>query len=216
MAISFRNIPPNLRVPLAYFEFDPSLAGTATSLQNALLLGTVADGEALEPNTLTVVFSADQVRALVGIGSALGRQAEAWFRNNASVPLSILAAPQTGFTEGIGSIEWAGPAIGGGVIPLYIGGRIVQIIVSPGDDDVAISAAAVGAINADERIAVTAAVSTVNRAITEITAAQAGVLGNLKIQFALAGAVGGEIMPEGVTATVVQMTDTAAGGTPGA
>jgi phage tail sheath gpL-like len=212
MAISFRNIPPNLRVPLAYFEFDPSLAGTATSLQKALLLGTVppiGPGVTLPPNTLTEVFSADQVRALAGTGSALGRQAEAWFRNNASVPLSIIAAEETGFTAGEGSIEWTGPAVGGGVIPLYIGGRIVRIVVSAGDDDIAISVAAADAINADARVAVSAEVSTINRARTEITAAQAGSLGNLKIQLALAGAVGGEIMPEGVGATITQMGDDA-------
>jgi phage tail sheath gpL-like len=205
MAITFRNIPPNLRVPLAYFEFDPSLAGTATSLQNALLLGTVDVNDpdvTLEPNKVTPVFSADQARAYAGIGSAFGRQAEAWFRNNASVPLYLVAADETGLSAGTRDIEWTGPAVAGGIIPLYIGGRLVRILISPGDDDVAISAAAVEAINADPRVGVTAVVSANNRAVTEITAAQAGILGQLKVDFALAGVIGGEIMPEGVNATV--------------
>jgi phage tail sheath gpL-like len=206
VAISFRNIPPNLRVPLAYFEFDPSLAGTATSLQNALLLGTVPAGAALQPNVVTPVFSADQARALAGTGSAFGRQAEAWFRNNASVPLYVVAAAETGLSVGTCEIEWTGPATAGGVIPLYIGGRLVRILVSPGDDDVAISAAAVAAINADARVGVIAAVDANNRAITDITAAQAGALGRLKIQFALAGVIGGEVMPAGVTGTVTDWT----------
>ena len=53
MAISFSNIPSNLRVPLAYFEFDPSMAATSVGLQRALLLGTVPAGAQLAPNALT-------------------------------------------------------------------------------------------------------------------------------------------------------------------
>jgi phage tail sheath gpL-like len=214
MAISFRNIPPGLRVPLAYFEFDPSLAGTASALQNALLIGTVPATAALEPNHLTPVFSADQVRALTGTGSAFGRQAERWFQNNASVPLYLLAAPETGFDRAAGAIEWSTPATtgaGAGVIPLYIGGRLVRIVVGAGDDAAAIALAVRDAINADPRVGVEASVVLAPPADAEpettvITALQPGVLGTLKIQLALAGAVGGEIMPEGLSADITAMT----------
>jgi phage tail sheath gpL-like len=207
-----------LRVPLAYFEFDPSLAGTATSLQKAVLLGSINTADpnvTLEPNHLTEVFSADQVRALAGISSALGRQAEAWFRNNASVPLSLLAAEEEAVWNNlIGSIEWTSGSTDGGVIPLYIGGRLVRIVISGGMDPEQLSRAATEAINADLRVGVVARVGTdpsdptVDPEVTVITAAQRGELGRLKLEMALAGPVGGEIVPAGVGYTITQMPAT--------
>jgi phage tail sheath gpL-like len=206
MAISFRNIPANLRVPLAYFEFDPTMAGSATAIQNALILCTVPTTAALPLGVPTLIISADHARSLAGVGSALGRQCQRWFQNNRSVPLYALAAAQTGFTASTGSITWGGPATESGVIPLYIGGRLCRIIVAAGDDDAAISAAAMAAINADPTLGVTAAIDGTDPEQTNITAAQLGLLGRLKIEFAIGGAIGGEMLPAGVTQTTTPMT----------
>ena len=206
MAVSFRNIPGNLRVPLAYFEMDNSMAANATMLQKALLLGTVPATAQLEPNVPTFVRSADQVRGLCGPGSALARQAHRWFLNNRSVPLYILAAPQTGFTASTGGIVWGGPATESGVIPLYIGGRLCRVIVANGDDDAAISAAVVASINDDTTLGVSAAPDATDSEQTNITALQLGLLGSLRIDIALAGSVGGEQLPAGVTATIDPMS----------
>jgi phage tail sheath gpL-like len=211
MPISFRNIPQGLRVPLAYFEFDPSMAGTSSALQKAVLLGTVPATAALEIETLTPVFSADQVRALCGPGSAFGRQADAWFRNNASVPLYLLAAAETTFTAATGSIEWAGVATDSGTIPLYIGGRLVRIVINNGDDAEAVAEAARDQINADPRLGVVATIVAADPEIVVLTARQLGRLGRLRIDLALAGVIGGEMMPPGITATITQMLTGGAG-----
>ena len=210
MAISFRSIPSNLRVPLAYFEFDSSMAGNATALQNALILCTVPTGANAPPLPVgdpTLIISADHARSLAGAGSALGRQAQRWFQNNSSVPLYALAAAQTAFTAAAGDIEWGGPATESGVIPLYIGARPVRVVISAGDDEEAIALAVRDTINADPTLGVTATIVTATAPeTTVITAAQAGLLGVLRIDVALAGLTGGEAMPGGVTATITQMT----------
>jgi phage tail sheath gpL-like len=204
MAISFRNIPSNLRVPLAYFELDNTMAGSYTALQTALLLGSVAAGMPLAPNTPTLVISADHASQLAGVGSAFHRQCMRWFQNNASVPLYLLAEEEdAGYTASAGAIQWTGPATGRGTIPLDIGNRLVRITVVAGEDAAAIAQAAADAISTrpDTGVDATAAADT-----TTITARQLGILGGVDLNFALAGAIGGEAMPPGVTATVTRMT----------
>jgi phage tail sheath gpL-like len=207
MAISFNNIPGNLRVPLAYFEMDNSRAGTSRGNQNALLLCTVPAGAALAPNTPTLIVSADHARSLAGPGSALGRQCQRWFQNNRSTPLYALAAQQTAaYTASAGAVEWTGPCLGSGTIPLRIGGRLCRVIVSTGDDDETIAQAVADAINADPTLGVTASIPTATPERTNITAAQAGILGRMDLRLGFFGAVAGEIMPAGVTGTITPMT----------
>jgi len=136
----------------------------------------------------------------------LGRQAHRWFQNNASVPLYLLAAAQTGFVAAVGGITWGGPATGSGSIPLYIGSRRCPVIISSGATDAAIAAAVRDTINADPTFGVVASVVAGTPEETVLTAAQSGVLGALDIGFAYAGVTGGEVMPPGVTATVDEMT----------
>jgi phage tail sheath gpL-like len=222
MAISFRNIPPNLRVPLAYFEMSNERAATFQIIQNALLLGSTPAGGALEPNRATLCTSADQASALGGVGSAFHRQAIAWFRNNASVPLYLLAALEpTGvgaYTHSWGAIEWSGTATGGGTIPLYIGGRAIRINVSVGDTADDIAAATRDAINTNPQCGVDAFIDAAapgpapppalpdGTDVTQLRARQAGTLGGLDVGFGYAGTVGGEIMPGGITGTITRMT----------
>ena len=227
MAISFRNIPRNLRVPLAYFELDNSMASRAEALQVALILCTAPAGAELPIGVPTLITSADHARAISapatganaaaqGAGSALGRQCARWFQNNTSVPLYALAAAETGMTALAGAIDWTGSdAAEGGAIPIYIGGRLVQVSVAAGDDDQAIAVAARDAILADPTLGVTASV-TVGTApeTTNITALQVGTLGRLNISIALEGPVGGEVVPDGVVYAITQMPATGGGATP--
>jgi phage tail sheath gpL-like len=214
MAISFRNIPGNLRVPLAYFEMDNSMANTGQQdLQRALLLGSVPAGAGLAPNTIRLVSSADEVRQLVGVGSALGRQAQRWFQNTRSVPLYILAALEPGaWTFSTGAIVWTGPATDGGTISLYIGGRLCRVPIGRGDTAVDIAAAVADAITDDPTLGVEAAVDATDDDTTNITALQAGISGRLSIAFNLEGAIGGEEMPPGVAGAITAMS--AASGNP--
>ena len=224
MAISYAHIPPNLRVPLAYFEMSNERAATFQILQNALLLGSVPADMGLAPNVPTFVRSADHASALTGVGSAFHRQCISWFRNNASVPLYLLAAlqptaPAAGaYTHSWGAIEFAGTAAGGGTLPLYIGNRAIRVVVSFGDTAADIAEAVRDAINVNPAVGVDAFVDAATPGpvppptlpdgtdVTQIRARQAGTLGGLDIAFGLEGVVGGEIMPAGITATITRMT----------
>lgn len=221
MAISFANIPPNLRVPLAYFEMTNERAATFQIIQNALLLGTVPAGAGLAPNTATLCTSADQASALAGVGSAFHRQAQRWFQNNRGlVPLYLLAAAEpTGagaYTHSWGAIAWTGPATGSGTIPLYIGNRSVRVTISAGDTAAEIAEAVRDVINVNPQTGVDAFVDAATPTppptlpdgsdVTQLRARQAGTLGGVDVSFGIEGVVGGEIMPAGVTATVTRMT----------
>ena len=125
MAISFQKIPPNIRVPLSYFELDPSQAATQQQqLQLALMLGAVATGTGatVPVNKPFLVRSADDARGIFGAGTALARMAAAFFRNNTTVPLYALCAANTTFDEAEGTMATTGAATASGTIWLYIGG----------------------------------------------------------------------------------------------
>jgi phage tail sheath gpL-like len=217
MAISFANIPGNIRVPLAYFEFSPELAGSFVNIQNTLLLGTVAAGSGLAINSPTPVFSPDEVRMLAGPGSAFARQADAYFRNNAQNPLYLLAAAETGFTFSWGAIEWDGPATASGTVSLYIAGRLVRFTIGTGDTPQDMALACMDAINTNPQLGVTAYIDAAapdpvppvtlpkGDDVVQIRAMQGGILGGVDIGFSLAGAAGGEMLPAGVTATITPM-----------
>lgn len=70
MAVSFSNIPSNIRAPLFYAELDNSQANTATTALKVLLIGQMTSGkaEALKP---VLVSSASQASDLFGHGSQL-------------------------------------------------------------------------------------------------------------------------------------------------
>lgn len=197
MAISFAKIPPNLRVPLAYFEIDNTQAATQQQqLQLALMLGAVAPGAGLQINTPTLIRSADEARGLCGQGSALAKMAAMWFRNNASVPLYALAAANTGYTAGTDDITITGTATASGTIYGYIGGRLVRSIVAAGQTGAQIAVNMAAAINADPECGVTA-VAALN--VVTLTAIELGVLGNLTLEINYRGPIYGEVTPPGIT-----------------
>jgi phage tail sheath gpL-like len=157
MAISFNQIPSNLRVPIAYFEIDPSQAASYSNVTYALMLGTHDPARGpLQIGVLTRVRSKFDAEGLCGVGSALARMCAAYFANNQSVPLFILAADETGFAAAAGSFTVDGSAIEGGTLPLYIGGRPVRVYLTAGMTTAQVLDAIEGAVNADPAIGVTA------------------------------------------------------------
>jgi len=213
MAVSFNQIPGNLRVPLAYFEIDPSQAASYQQATYAVLLGTHDPARGpLQLNRLTLIRSRLDAEGQAGVGSALARMATAYFRNNQSVPLYVIAAAETGFQAGAGMIVVTGDATESGTIPLYIGGRLLRIYVRNGMDDEEITNAITDAINADPAFGVEAEERDYDAGPpivpwgVRITSTQPGVIGALDIQVAYRGPAFGEIVPAGVTLVVTQMT----------
>ncbi|MEG2173835.1 MAG: hypothetical protein RRY29_11360 [Desulfovibrionaceae bacterium] len=98
MPISFNQIPGNLRVPLAYVEFDNSgaIKGTPVMEWRILVVGqkdSTAKGPSLAP---TLITSADQAADLWGHGSMIAAMFRAIKRANTFVAYPEWAMHQHG------------------------------------------------------------------------------------------------------------------------
>jgi phage tail sheath gpL-like len=211
MAISFNQIPANLRVPIAYFEIDSSQAASYSQVTYALILGTHAPARGpLQIGVLTRVRSKFDGEGLCGVGSALARMCAAYFQNNQSVPLFILAAAETGFTAGAGAFTVDGTPTEGGTLPLYIGGRAVRAYLTAGMTTPEVLDAIEAAVNADPAIgAVALADATATVPEIAITSTQPGLHGTLSLDVAFRGPAYGEIVPLGLTVAATPMTGAA-------
>lgn len=206
MTISFNDIPSNIRVPLAYVEFDNSRAVLGTPLMSRKLLvigqmlatGTAAAGVPVR------IISADQAEQLGGRGSMLSLMFSALKRANKYV--ETWAIPLEDDAAGVaatGSIAVTGPATGSGTLVLYVNGTRVKVAVTAGDAATAIATATAAAINADTSLPVTAEVDAVATDEVDITCRWKGESGNgldVRVNF-----YPGEVLPAGTGVTITAM-----------
>lgn len=159
MSITFNDIPGNLRVPFVAVEFDATLASQGSQLlaYSGLLIGQSLVTGTAGDDTLHKVTSAEAVATLAGRGSILHRMAIAWFASNTFTELWIGVVPDGG-TQAEGTLQiGTGTATAGGTIALYLGGVRIGVAVNVGDDQDAIAAAVVVAVNLLTDLPVTAA-----------------------------------------------------------
>lgn len=157
MAISFNNIPSNIRVPLFYGEIDNSQANVVGQAQwNALLVGQMLDDGTATENIPLAVSQASQANATFGRGSQIARMVTA-FRNNC--PNGQLYCIPTKVTEGVkaqGRVTFKGTSTEGGYINLYIASDRVRVSVPQKTEAVQIAQDTIDAINALPDLPVTA------------------------------------------------------------
>lgn len=177
MPVAFNSIPGNLRVPLFYAEIN---SGGAPYQSNARLL---LIGQMLAAGSATAgepVLTQDNGAGLFGAGSMLAEMCRiarlnAPFREIWALPLEDDGAG----TAAVGKITVAGtPVSVAGTLTIYVAGVRLRIRVATTDDDDAVAAALVAAINAEASLPVTAAVNGVNANECDITARHKGALGN--------------------------------------
>lgn len=204
--IAFSLIPPTIRTPGIYAEFDSSKAvqSLATLEHRVLLLvqrrssGTRAQGQ------LDEVRSADDGKTFYGDGS-LGHHMvqRAVAANSRGVRIFAMALDDNGAgTAATGSVTFGGPATGAGTLYGLIAGRRVQTGVTVGMTAAQIATAVAASINALTELPGTAAVDGVDTTKVNWTHRHKGLVGNeVDIRFNYNP---GEEFPSGVTATVVQ------------
>lgn len=185
MAISFNDIPRNVRVPFVYVEFDNSRAVSGPALMpyknlvfgQRLPSGSIA---ALHPVRVT---NASQARQYFGAGSMLDVMLSAQLTaNNATETWVVALDDDAAATAAKGTLTISG-APSAGVINLYIApfyedgmlrGRVrVGVTTAMTLDDVA--SAIADAINADASLPVTASATA---AVVTVTAKNKGEAGN--------------------------------------
>ncbi|MDA8483592.1 phage tail sheath subtilisin-like domain-containing protein [Pseudomonas resinovorans] len=209
MAISFNQIPNDLRVPLVSIEIDntgavqgtPALAWKILVLGQRTTSGTQPAGQAVR------VTKASQAEQLFGADSMLadmfrkGKAANSYIETWAIALDDNPAGAAASMTITVDSA-----ATGAGTLYLLIGGEQVSVGVASGDTAENIAQAIIATVNANPRLPVSAA-QDADPATVKLTCVWAGLTGNdidVRLNY-----YSGESTPPGVTLTIGSM----AGGT---
>lgn len=205
MAIAFKNIPSNLRVPLFYAELDNSKANTGATTQRALIIGQMTATGTGVANTPQISQGATEARTVGGQGSMLALMTAAYraadpFGEVWYLPLADDAAA----VAATGSVAFTAAATATGTLNLYIAGQRVTMAVTSTQTTAQLATALAAAINAVGDLPVTATASTT---IVTLTAKNKGLAGNdIDIRVNYRGAAGGETTPAGLTMTITAMS----------
>lgn len=206
MAISFNQVPANIRTPFTYIEFDASKAvGGATVLAfrnliigQRLAAGTVA---ALVPVRVT---SAAQANTFFGQGSMLAAMVATQLMNDDVTETWAVALDDNGAgVQAAGSVTIAGAPTAAGIINIHVAGRRIQAAVATTDTAAAIANAIATAIINDLDGPVTANVDVGTPTQVDITARHAGEAGNdldIRVNY-----YDGDVTPAGVTVAIAAM-----------
>ncbi len=204
MAISFNQIPSDLRVPGNYLEVDPSLAeqGVGRFPLRALIIGQKTSAGSLAAATPARITSKEQASAFAGPGSIGSRMAAAWFAGNRSTELDlVLLSDAGGAVPNVRSVSFGGvPAAGG--LAVYVGGD--RYFIDTSGVLTATATALVTAINANPESCMTAAVNPGLLTQVLLTAKNGGEVGN-SIDVRVAH-LAGETVPTGLTVTIATVS----------
>lgn len=204
MAITFDQIPANIRTPGVYTEIDSSqaISGIRLIAMRYLLLGQMISAGTADPLVPVRVTSVAQARTLFGIGSMLAVMVEAAIASNNWSEMWCLPLEDGVETNpAAGLLTFSGAPTAAGTVVAYIGGKPVRIGVTSDSTPSTIATALAAAINAATTLPVTAEAST---ASVEITAKNTGEAGNsIDIRFGYFG----EALPPGLAVEIdTQMT----------
>ncbi len=215
------NIPADLRVPFTYVELDTSQASAVVDgVRPTVLLGhmwTSTHSEVLAEratagsaslNTFYAVADAEQAAAFFGAGSVLHQMIIAFRRANATGELYCMAVAEDGSaTQATWTVTFTGAATAAGVVYLYVRGVVVQVAVASGDDNDAVAAKVVTAVNADSLAYGLGVWAAATDNVVTISAQVKGVIGaSLDVRLNYKGLAAGEALPAGIGATVAAAT----------
>lgn len=196
MPISFNHIPANWRMPLYWVEVDSSKAGLPINVLPALLVGIKTSAGVAPPNIMMPIASQAQADANFGQGSHLACMFRAYFANNWAGQVYGMPMAE-GSNAASGTITANATATAAGSIDLYVAGKNVPVAVSAGDVVATQATAMAAAINGNKDLPITA---TASLGVVTWTCKWKGVSGNdIKVQDSYFGAIGGEMLPAGVS-----------------
>jgi phage tail sheath gpL-like len=203
--VPFKNIPPNLRVPLFYSEVDNSQANTATQPLRTLLIGQVTSAGRAPVNVPLICQGVADAQLQGGPNSMLALMTAAYRKVDPFGELWYLpVADDPSATAAVGTMTFTHAATVNGTAYLYVGNTryTMPVLTTQTNNDLATALAAV--INADTTCSMTASVA---GAVVTFTAVNKGLAGNtigLKLNYL--GARSGEVAPLGLAVTTVQPT----------
>ena len=150
MSVTYKEIANNLKVPGVYAEIDASLARRGLSGKESvgLIIGQKSDGTA-EYNKVYQAADLNAVLELAGAGSEIHRMAAAWFNNNKSNALKIMAVEQKEGVAATFNLTVSADKASAGMINLMIAGYPVRVTVEADATTDILQNALVEAINAE-------------------------------------------------------------------
>ncbi|MEM7607331.1 MAG: phage tail sheath subtilisin-like domain-containing protein [Myxococcota bacterium] len=172
MSFNFNQIPPTNFSPGVHTEFDPSGAPGVTAPRKVLLIGydhPASAGAQEEPKPIGAASEWHRKAQISSLIRAYRRIDE-----TSSVDAIAVAEPDTGTAADV-EITMSGTATEGGVLAVYIAGKLIEVGVASGDTADNVAAAIAAAVEADLDVPVTAAA--VGPVVT-LTAAFKGSEGN--------------------------------------
>ncbi|ORC57726.1 phage tail protein [Pseudomonas floridensis] len=205
MAISFNNIPSDVRVPLFYAEMDNSAANSASAGMRRLIVAQVNDDvTGPEIGTLVLVPSVALAKNLGGQGSMLAAMYETWRKADPTGEVWCLPLLSTEGAKAGATITVAGAATESGLLNLYVGGVRGQATVVSGATAAQAANALSVKINATPDLPVR---SVVEAGVLTLSCKWSGLSGNdIRLEFNRLGKTNGEAIPAGLTAEVTAMT----------
>jgi phage tail sheath gpL-like len=206
MAISFDNIPNNLRVPGQYVEIDNIRAtgGLVTQAHQIVVFGQKLVAGSATANELIEVFSKEQAETYFGRGSMLALMVESIYENQTTMRVICLPFDDAGgAAKATGTITVTGTATANGTLSLLIGGESVKVPVIKDDDPTAVATAIVTAVTANTNLPVDASNAL---GVVTLDAKNGGTVGNdIYIKNNYNGPANGEVTPAGLTLAIVDM-----------
>lgn len=155
MAISFSNIPSNIRTPLFYAEMDNSMANTATGSNKSLLIGQMLEDGQATANAPVLISSVNKAKELFGRGSQLALMVEAYRNQDTSGELWCVGQKVEGVAA-TGKIHISGETIKAGILSLYVNATKLGIVIPAQTSDEEIAKLVVASINSKKDLPIRA------------------------------------------------------------
>ena len=204
MPISFNSIPANIRVPLAYVEFDNTRAvqGTPQISHKLLVLGQRLSTGSVAANVPTRITSAAQAEQAFGRGSMLSAMFNALKAANLYTESWAIALDDAGAgVNATGTLTFSGTVSKAGTLYLYIAGMRVTVAVAAAEASATTATNVAAAINANTALPVTASASL---GVVTLTARHKGETGNtidVRLNYYT-----GEALPAGLACAIAAMS----------
>lgn len=200
MALSFLEIPQGLLAPGFFFEYDASRAvqGTPAKKHTSLIIShQKATGGALTVDTLTLISSVDEARALAGAESPLARMVKRYKDQDEFTELWVLPITEPTGAPAAGTFTFTGTATAVGTATVYVGDDRYATAVAIGDTHTSVANRLSQEITNDAESLVIAGDVT---GVLTVTNRLDGIFGNsIRIATALRE---GETTPAGLTLVV--------------
>ncbi|AKT28389.1 phage tail sheath subtilisin-like domain-containing protein [Pseudomonas syringae pv. actinidiae] len=205
MAISFNNIPSDVRVPLFYAEMDNTAANSASASMRRLIVAQVNDDvSGPELGSLVLVPSVALAKNIGGQGSMLAAMYETWRKADPTGEVWCLPLLNTEGVKAGATVTLTGAATEAGLLNLYVGGARVQATVVNGATAAQAATALSVKINATPDLPIKAVVEA---GVLTLSCKWSGASGNdIHLEFNRLGKTNGEVIPAGLTAAVTAMT----------